>query len=444
MNTRGRWRAVIGVSAAVLALVLIGAPSASASTVSDAVAGLQADPPIYVGDSAAVLSKTTVEAGLPAFVRIAIVAEGSASPVSLAQQIGADLDPDGNQGLVVAVVSGHSFGAASSRYCAGFAQTEAAQAVSDHSAQLKAGGDHPDLTALIMQFGGLVSSGPAAHTSACGSGSGSADTVTKTDSGSSNAWAWLLGIFALIAAGITWLVVRSRRRLRRQVAEARAQVDPYYDRLASEVSSIDPKDDPVARQAMSDASERYNSAGSQLQSATSIARLVASRQTILQGLYAARSARAALGLDLGPPLPPLADDAEQLSEERQVTVGGQNYQGYPNYGPNAPYYYGGGYGVPGGWYGSPFWETLLLGSVLSGGFGGWGFGGFGGFGGGGYGTGYDQGYQAGENANDSGANWGGGDWGGGGGGGGDWGGGGGGGGGGDWGGGGGGDGGASW
>ena len=78
----------------------------------------------------------------------------------LAQQIGARLDPSGSLGLVVAVVSGRSFGAASSRYCAGYAEAKAAQAVSDHSAQLKAGGDHPDLTSLIIDFGSLVKSGP--------------------------------------------------------------------------------------------------------------------------------------------------------------------------------------------------------------------------------------------------------------------------------------------
>ena len=95
----------------------------------------------------------------------------------------------------------------------------------------------------------------------------------------------------------------------------------------------------------------------------------------------------------GPELPPIAPSyGEQLGAPREVTVGGKAYQGYPEYTPGAPYYYGGGGGAPGGWYSFPFWETLLLGSVLSGGLGGWG--------GGGYSSGYDQGYQAGENAAD--------------------------------------------
>jgi hypothetical protein len=413
----------VAVLVAVLGAGVLAAPGASADTASDAVAALQANPPIYVGDTGAVISNATVIAALPTFARIAIVAAGSASPERLAEQIGKGLDPSGSQRLVVAVVSGRSFGAVSSRYCGGYAEAKAEQAVNDHVDQLKAGGDHPDLTSLVNDFGNLMQSGPAANTSACGSASGS-DISAKGDSGSSSGWAWLVGILVVIFGGLGALIFFSRRRARRQLGDARAQVEPYVDRLASEVTTIDPADNAVARQAMADASERLTSAGSQLQTASSIARLVTVRQTVLQGLYAARTARAALGLDLGPPLPSITNEADQLNEQRPVTVQGQTFQGYPNYAPNAPYYYGGGYGVPGGWYGTPFWQTLLLTSALSGGFGGWGFGG--GYNNG-YGSGYDSGYQAGQNAGDgnadSGGNWGGGDWGGGGGGG-DWGGGG--------------------
>jgi hypothetical protein len=437
MSSRGFVRALVGALTAlvaVLALTLASAPAASADTASDAVTGLQTNPPMYVGDTDAVISKTTVIAGLPKFVRVAIMTSSNSGTVTaLARQIGVQLDPNGSQGLVVAVVAGNSFGAASSRYCSGFAATKAAQAVSDHKSQLEAGGDHPDLTALVNDFGNLVESGPLAST--CTGGTSSTDTAAAgKSSGSSTAWIWLVGILAVLGGGIGALLFRSRRKKQAELAEARAQIDPYLDRLANEVNSIDAKDNAVARQAMADASERYTSAGAQLQTATSLPRLVSVRQTVLQGLYAARSARAALGLDLGPSLPAITADGDQLTEHRDVTVQGQTFRGQPGYSANSPYYYGGGYGVPGGWYGTPFWETLLLTSVLTGGFGGFGFGGFGG---GGYGAGYDSGYQAGEQAgsNDSSGGWGGGggDWGGGGGGGGDWGGGGG-----------GGDGGSSW
>ena len=224
-------------------------------------------------------------------------------------------------------------------------------------------------------------------------------------------WPWVVGLGAVGVGGIGGLAFYSRRKKKRALAAARAKVEPYYDRLANEVNTLDPQDNPTARQAVADASERFNTAGSQLASADTVEKLAAARRTTLEGLYAAVTARKALGLDPGPELPPIEEpQGEQLTEAQQVTVQGNNYQGYPSYTPGAPYYYGGGRGVPGGWYSTPFWETLLLTSVLTGGLGG-------GWGGGGYGAGYDQGYDAGRDS--AGGNWGGGgggDWGGGGGG----------------------------
>jgi hypothetical protein len=247
---------------------------------------------------------------------------------------------------------------------------------------------------------------------------------------------------ALGAGGVGALVWRRKRKDRRALADARAEIQPYYDRLAADVSSLQPGGNATARQALADASERYNSGGSQLATATSLAQLGGARRSILEGLQATRTAREALGLDLGPELPPLVQsNAPQLSEARQLDVGGQTVQGYPAYTPGAPYYFAGGGGYLGGWYSMPFWQTLLIAEALSPGWG-WGFGG--GWGGGyGYGSGYDSGFDAGrESAEHDNGGWdsgGGGDWGGGGGGG-DWGGGGGG----DWGGGGGDSGGGSW
>ena len=75
-----------------------------------------------------------------------------------------------------------------------------------------------------------------------------------------------------------------------------------------------------------------------------------------------------------------------------MQVGDQAYQGYPEYTPGrAVLLRRRTAAIPGGWYSFPFWETVLLGSVLSGGFGG-------GWGGGGYDAGYDRGYEAGRDA----------------------------------------------
>jgi hypothetical protein len=243
-----------------------------------------------------------------------------------------------------------------------------------------------------------------------------------------------------VGGGGAYAISRRRRRLK-ELEGRRAEVLSLYDRLGADVQNLH-GDDPIVRQALADAAERYTATGSQLSQADTHQEYDVARRTALEGLQAARTARLKLGLDPGPELPPIAPAyGEQLSAPQQVNAGGKSYQGYPEYTPGAPYYYGGGGGYPGGWYSFPFWETVLLGSVLSGGFGG-------GFGGGGFDSGYDRGYDAGRDDNqDSGGfgGGGGGDWGGGSGwtgGGGDWGGGGG---GGDWGGGGGGDsGGGSW
>ena len=76
-----------------------------------------------------------------------------------------------------------------------------------------------------------------------------------------------------------------------------------------------------------------------------------------------------------------------------MQVGEDEYDGSPRYEPGRPHYYEGGYyggqAIPGGWYATPFWQTLLMGSLMSGsGRRGYGYGGrSGGFGGGVFGGG---------------------------------------------------------
>jgi hypothetical protein len=260
----------------------------------------------------------------------------------------------------------------------------------------------------------------------------------------------ILVIIVLVGLG-GWAFVTRRRRAQKRLEQdrfdaARGETESLYQRLGSDVRTLVPGDDKVAAQALADASERFNAAGSLLVNSKTVNDLRAVRRTAIEGLTAARVVRERQGLDPGPDLPPIdpAASGPQLQAPQDVEVSGSTYRGRPGYEPGAPYYFGGGYygngWVPGGWYSTPFWEPLLIGAALGGAFGG----GFGGYGyGGGYGQGYEQGYDRGvEQGEDQGGgsqggggDWGGGDdWGGGGGGGGDWGGGGG-----DWGGGGGGD-----
>jgi hypothetical protein len=435
-------RTLLAVPAVLFTALLVTAAPAGADT-SAAIDQLKSNN-LYVDESAgAKLEQGEASSALSDSVKVAVLPSNAGDARSLATEIGERLGGD----LTVGVFVGNRFNAASNVLCRGQASSLATRAVNDNISQLRS---NNDLTATIKDFASMVKS--AGHCSRnAGQGTSSPDIGRDRSSGTSG-WA-ILGIFGgLGAAAVGALAWRRKRKDRRALADARALIQPYYDRLAGDISNLQPGDNATARQALSDASERFNSGGSQLASATTLAQLGGARRSILEGLQATRTARVALGLDPGPDLPPLAEStAPQLTDARQIDVGGQTVQGYPNYTPGAPYYFAGGGGYAGGWYSMPFWQSLLIAEALTPGWG-WGFGGMGwggGWGGGGYGydsgfeSGYDEGRESvqqdgGDWGSSGGGDWGGGDWGSGGGG--DWGGGGGG----DWGGGGGDSGGGSW
>ncbi|MBO0867862.1 MAG: hypothetical protein J2P15_04795 [Micromonosporaceae bacterium] len=202
----------------------------------------------------------------------------------------------------------------------------------------------------------------------------------------------------------------SRKRREQQLADARAEALRWYDRLGGQIMNLPAGDEPATKQALVDAGERYNAAGSQLEQATSVKQYELARESALEGLSYVRAARVAMKLDPGPDLPPLAGQrqAGAIREQRAVEVEGKQYRASPQPASSTPYYYPGGVvsgrPVPAGWYSEPWWKTALVagawgvGSVLvfDALFGGPG-GGFGG-GWGGYDSGYDQGYDAGDDA----------------------------------------------
>jgi hypothetical protein len=200
----------------------------------------------------------------------------------------------------------------------------------------------------------------------------------------------------------------SRRRAERELADAREDAQRWYERLGGQVANLPAGEELATTQALTDASERYNAAGSQLERSTTVNQFQLARETALEGLAYVRAARISLGFDPGPPLPPLESQraAGAIREERVVQAGGRDYAASPRPGNNTPYYYPGGTvsgrPVPSGWYSEPWWKTALtagawgIGSVLifdallAPGFGDYGYGY------GGYEQGYDQGFQAGE------------------------------------------------
>src|SRR5919107_1202839 len=175
----------------------------------------------------------------------------------------------------------------------------------------------------------------------------------------------LLVVLVLIVIGAILAWRRgSVAREQRHLDDARAEAQRWYERLGGQVMNLH-GDDPAARQALADAGERYNAAGSQLQQAKTPRQYELARESALEGLAYVRAARSAMGIDPGPELPPLAgaQGAGQLTMEREVDVQGQHYKAGPRPGPDTPYYYPGGRvqgrPVPAGWYSTPWWKTAL-------------------------------------------------------------------------------------
>jgi hypothetical protein len=193
------------------------------------------------------------------------------------------------------------------------------------------------------------------------------------------------------------------RRKERDLADARAEALRWYERLGGQIANLSGGNDPVVKQALVDAGERYNAAGAQMERADSPRQFELARESALEGLSYIRAARTAMGIDPGPDLPPLAAQrgVGQITQDRQLDVDGRQYRASPRPGGDTPYYYPGGRiqgrPVPAGWYSEPWWKGalasgagvvggLLLFDALAGGFGGWG------------GGGYDQAYDAGRDA----------------------------------------------
>ena len=272
----------------------------------------------------------------------------------------------------------------------------------------------------------------------------------------------LVVILLVVIIGVAVVVMRQRAAAGQRLEDAKADARRWVERLGGQVLNLTGTND-AAKQALADAGERYNAAGSQMEQARTAEQCRLVTQTALEGLYYVRAARSAMDLDPGPELPDLNGQgrAGKVDGDRRVEVEGHEYEASAQPGAGTPHYYPGGYvagrPVPQGWYSEPWWKPalvagawgigagLLFNAMFSGmhslpyAAGGWDSGGGwdnGGFDGGqGFGDfGGDQGQQADWNGGDQGSgDQGSGDWGGGGdqgggwdfGGGGDWGGGGG-------------------
>lgn len=111
-----------------------------------------------------------------------------------------------------------------------------------------------------------------------------------------------------------------------QLSAARADVDALLQRLGRDVTSLSDNGDPLCRQALFDASERYQTAADQFARARSVAELLVVRSIAVEGLQSTRTVRTRQGLDPGPdptPAPAPSAPAEvHHAWTRQLRSGG--------------------------------------------------------------------------------------------------------------------------
>src|SRR5437763_2255639 len=94
---------------------------------------------------------------------------------------------------------------------------------------------------------------------------------------------WLLILIAVVGVFVVFSIF-GRRRREQELADAREEALRWYERLGGQVMNLSATDDPAVKQALVDAGERYNAAGSQLERSTSAKQYELARETALEGL----------------------------------------------------------------------------------------------------------------------------------------------------------------
>ncbi|MBF6331523.1 GA module-containing protein [Nocardia transvalensis] len=222
----------------------------------------------------------------------------------------------------------------------------------------------------------------------------------------------LLVVVLVVFVAVILVGRSSRNREAARLADAKADARRLIERLGGQVYNLTGTDE-ASKQALADAGERLNAAGSQIEQATTVTQARLAKETAVEGLYYVRAARTAMGLDPGPAVPELDGQrsAGKVTEERSIDFEGRHIEASPNPSPQTPNYYPGGRvagrPVPAGWYSEPWWKTALV-------AGAWGVGSvllfdalFSGMSGvaygatgfeNGYGQGFDAGFDAGQQA----------------------------------------------
>lgn len=184
----------------------------------------------------------------------------------------------------------------------------------------------------------------------------------------------LIVILVLLIGGAVWWYQYRAVSQKRELDDAKAEARRWVERLSGQVLNLIGTNE-AAKQALADASERYNAAGSQMEQADTAEKCRLTTQTALEGLYYVRAARVAMDMDPGPELPDLIGQqgAGKVTEYREVDVEGRQQAASPHPTERTPHFYPGGRvagrPVPQGWYSEPWWKPALV-------AGAWGFGSF--------------------------------------------------------------------
>ena len=192
------------------------------------------------------------------------------------------------------------------------------------------------------------------------------------------------------------------------LADAKADARRVIDRLGGQVINLTGTDD-ASKQALADASERFNAARRRSIRRPRPSRRCSPRKARWRGSTTCAPPALAMGMDPGPELESLTGQrsAGTVTEDRRVEFEGREIEASPDPSERTPNYYPGGRvagrPVPAGWYSEPWWKPALV-------AGAWGVGSvflfsalFSGMGGVGYDAqgfekGYGDGYQDGLDA----------------------------------------------
>jgi hypothetical protein len=91
-------------------------------------------------------------------------------------------------------------------------------------------------------------------------------------------------VIALIAAGAWWLIHQRGAAKARELEDAKSEARRWVERLGGQVLNLVGTDD-ASKQALADAAERYNAAGSQMEQARSTAQAQQVTENAREGLY---------------------------------------------------------------------------------------------------------------------------------------------------------------